>query len=32
MPKIDVTDEAVMDASPMVVYEATLNEWLAVTR
>jgi len=27
MPKIDVIDEAVIDASPMVVYKAILNEY-----
>ena len=31
MPKIDVTDEAVIDAPPMVVYKAILNEYAGVT-
>ena len=31
MPKIDVIDEAVIDAPPMVVYKAILNEYAGVT-
>ena len=31
MPRIDVTDEAVIDAKPIVVYEAILNEFAGVT-
>jgi uncharacterized protein YndB with AHSA1/START domain len=31
MPKIDVTDEAVIDAPPKVVYKAVLNEYAGVT-
>ena len=31
MPKIDVTDEAVIDSTPMEVYEAILNEYSGVT-
>jgi uncharacterized protein YndB with AHSA1/START domain len=31
MPKYDVTDEAVIDASPTVVYEAILDEYAGVT-
>jgi hypothetical protein len=31
MPKIDVTDEAVIDAPPLVVYRAILNEFAGVT-
>jgi len=31
MPKIDVLDEAVIDAPPMVVYKAILNEYAGVT-
>jgi uncharacterized protein YndB with AHSA1/START domain len=31
MPKIDVTDEAVIDAPPMGVYKAILNEFSGVT-
>lgn len=30
MPKYDVTDEAVIDAPPLVVYEAFLNEFAGV--
>ena len=32
MAKIDVTDEAVMDGSPMAVYTAFLNEFFGVTK
>jgi len=32
MPKIDVTDEAVIDSPPMVVYKAILNEYAGITR
>jgi hypothetical protein len=32
MPKIDVTDEAIIDSPPMVVYTALLNEFAGVTR
>ena len=31
MPKIDVTDEAVIDAPPVAVYKAILNEYAGVT-
>jgi len=31
MPKIDVTDEAVIDAPPLVVYKAILDEFTGVT-
>ena len=31
MPKIDVTDEAVIDSPPMVVYKAILDEFAGVT-
>jgi hypothetical protein len=31
MPKIDVTDETVIDAPPMVVYKAILDEFSGVT-
>jgi uncharacterized protein YndB with AHSA1/START domain len=31
MPKIDVTDETVIDAPPMAVYKAILNEFTGVT-
>jgi uncharacterized protein YndB with AHSA1/START domain len=31
MPKIDVTDEGVIDAPPMAVYKAILNEYAGVT-
>jgi hypothetical protein len=31
MPKFDVTDEAVIDASPIEVYKAVLNEFAGVT-
>ena len=31
MPKIDVLDEAIIDAPPMVVYKAILNEYAGVT-
>ena len=31
MPKIDVTDEAVIDAPPMEVYKAILNEYAGIT-
>jgi hypothetical protein len=31
MPKIDVLDEAVIDATPMVVYKAILDEVVGVT-
>ena len=31
MPKFDVTDEAVIDAKPIVVYEAILHEFSGVT-
>ena len=31
MPKIDVTDEAVIDSPPMVVYKAILNEYAGGT-
>src|SRR3972149_11247776 len=31
MPKIDVTDEAVIDSPPLVVFEAILNEAAGVT-
>ena len=32
MPKIDVTDEAIIDSPPMVVYKSILNEYAGVTR
>lgn len=32
MPKIDVLDEAVIDAPPIVFYRALLNEYSGVTR
>jgi len=32
MPKIDVTDEAVIDAPPIVVYKAILNEYSGITQ
>ena len=32
MPKIDVTDEALIDSSPMEVYKAILNEVAGVTQ
>jgi hypothetical protein len=31
MPKYDVTDEAVIDSPPMVVYKAVLDEYAGVT-
>jgi hypothetical protein len=31
MPKYDVTDETVLDSSPMEVYKAILNEYAGVT-
>jgi hypothetical protein len=31
MPRIDVNDEGVIDASPMVVYKAVLNELSGIT-
>lgn len=31
MPRIDVTDEAIIDASPMVVYKAVFREYGGVT-
>jgi hypothetical protein len=31
MPKYDVTDEAVLDSPPMVVYKAILDEYAGVT-
>ena len=31
MPKIDVTDEAIIDSSPMAVYKAVLDEFSGVT-
>ncbi len=31
MPKIDVTDEGVIDAQPLVVYKAILNEYAGIT-
>ncbi len=31
MPKIDVTDEGVVNATPLVVYKAVLNEFAGIT-
>jgi hypothetical protein len=32
MPKVDVTDEAIIDATPTEVYKALLNEFAGVTQ